>query len=579
MFEYNPISKERSEFRLVRLACDPDANVINLALRHASASDDVAYHAVSYVWGDPKDVGDVAVDGQIFSVSQNLIALFRQLLRLKLDLEEKSWQVNAMGRIYGSVKWLGRRQAQPADYKALSTGKKPHSRAHPVVHFLYNLYQERGLRRHSEERPLDKYPLLDGTRDLLDRPFWRRVWIVQEITLALDAVIMCGSETVSMEYFSEAISSLKLCMAVFHDFGCSSFLNRLVSRFFSTMTLSVREHLRTGAETSLVHVLLGTGSFSGPRYLATEPRDIIFGMLSIVRERESFGLQVDYRELVGTLFARATKGVYRLCSPTLNDDWEDSTALDDLEPSSAPGLPSWGPDYEAIGKSGLDIHTIKYHCSAYASKGAPNPQLIPAPEEDPMILYRRGRRLHLEDTLLTFKDVFEEEDLAEDLVQDPDVCRFMRAMFRGEEIDPDKAQKVQDKFDDSDSEDEEWENVDSQGEDSDGERSGSEESTDESSDDEPDEESTEEKLMSIFRNVFPGLNGRTLVKTAIGMIRMGRTNVDKGDVVTLIWAVPSPILLRPEGSQYRYLGDAYVDRIMKGEFLAREPDEVTFDLV
>ncbi|KAF4962406.1 hypothetical protein FSARC_9515 [Fusarium sarcochroum] len=676
MFVYKPLSQESQEFRLIRLCCTPKTKLINLELRHASVSDNVAYHAVSYVWGDLEDIAQVTVDGQDFSVSRNLVALLQQLLDKgvtawlwtdsicinQADQREKAWQVNAMDQIYGNAKlvylWLGPSNPQtdmsmellhkygrqivvdlggtePWDneklnkqlFKALSTGKKPSPGTHQAVHLFYNLYKERGLHRPSEDRPLEDYPLLNGIRDLMERPFWRRVWIIQEVTLAQEALVMCGSASMPIEYISEAIDTLRQCTVIFSEFSNLSFLQGLGSSYFTTTTLNLREYRQRGEEVSLLHLLLS--DHEGPRYLATEPRDLIFGLLSIVRERDSFGLRADYSEPVGRVFARATKSFIDWWPPTKDNDWDVTFTLDSFRPSNIPGLPSWTPDYESIGKNGFDIDTIKDNCAAFATKGAPSSQLVAKPDEDPMILFRKGCIVdtiidvmepfpdvswaevssdtedaakacamiglpvmafmnlgaeassdedHIWKTvMLTFQDLYDEDKgPPQDKDVHPDIWKFMRALFRGDKVDPNTAQNVRDQLDDLDSSDEEWEDMDTEAEASSSSDSSSEASSDD--DDSDEEETVTEKMIDKFWNALPDLKGRTLFKTASGMLGMGRTSVKGGDIVTLIWDVPTPIILRPDGGNYLFLGDAYVDGIMKGEFLSRKPQEVVFDL-
>jgi hypothetical protein len=251
MLTYKPISKQRNEFRLIRLDCHTDAKILTLELRHGSANDQVAYHALSYVWGDPKDMQQIIVNGQTKAVSQNLIMFLREILRQKsqfwlwvdsicinqADEIEKAWQVNAMSQIYGNAAqvhlWLGSGSARTAlamellheygrkifvDLKgfkkwtkkrvtrqlhAALANKKMITEHYTPVQFLYDLYNEPRLRRHKIDRPVENYPLLDGLRDIFDRPFWRRIWIVQEITLAQDAILMCGDKSIPFKYFQK----------------------------------------------------------------------------------------------------------------------------------------------------------------------------------------------------------------------------------------------------------------------------------------------------------------------------------------------------------------------------------------
>ncbi|RMJ18515.1 hypothetical protein CDV36_001777 [Fusarium kuroshium] len=609
MFIYEPISKVNKEFRLIRLACDTGAEVINLKLCHASANDQVPYHAVSYVRGNPKDTARVTVDGEEFVISGNLLSLLRQLLRAgvtswlwadsicinQTDLEEKTWQVNAMDQIYGNAKlvylWLGpgtprtdkamkllceygrelveelgptddwdMDEVNPQLYEALSTKKKPRSNAHPVAKFLYKMYNEPGLHRRDDKRPLSKYPLMDGLRNLLERPFWRRVWIVQEVTLARDALLLCGDESMPIQYFIEAIDVIREWTEIFNELSNFSFLWGLGQVFFTTSTLMLRKLRMAGRERSLVHVLLGFGTLTGPRYLASEPRDLVFGLLGVVRERDSFGLHADYTEPVGTVFARATKGFIDWWRPEGDgddSDWKDLTALDDLRPTNTPGMPSWTPDYETIDETDDPREVAK----AFAMIGRPVIKFMglgpeSTPEED--YIWKT--------VMLSFQDLFNDEGRPDDNDIPPEMWQVIRALFRGEKIDPKKAEAVLEFLGDLDGQDE-WEDVNSEGETS-GDESGSN-----------GEDPAADKLINNFWTAQPCLKGRTLFKTANGRLGMARTNVKEGDIVTVIWSVPAPIILRAQGSQHRFLGDAYVEGIMKGEFLDTNPEEVVFELV
>lgn len=74
---------------------------------------------------------------------------------------------------------------------------------------------------------------------------------------------------------------------------------------------------------------------------------------------------------------------------------------------------------------------------------------------------------------------------------------------------------------------------------------------------------------------------RTIFKTRKGMLGLGHLAIKPGDVVTLLWGLPSPIILRPrnDGSHnFTFVGDAYVDKIMHGEFLKTDPTHEIFTI-
>lgn len=63
------------------------------------------------------------------------------------------------------------------------------------------------------------------------------------------------------------------------------------------------------------------------------------------------------------------------------------------------------------------------------------------------------------------------------------------------------------------------------------------------------------------------------------MFGLGHLEVEAFDILTLIWGVRSPIVLRQraDGGFY-FRGDAYVDGIMHGEFLATCPAHEQFSI-
>jgi hypothetical protein len=95
----------------------------------------------------------------------------------------------------------------------------------------------------------------------------------------------------------------------------------------------------------------------------------------------------------------------------------------------------------------------------------------------------------------------------------------------------------------------------------------------------------DQKVKFIARN-WPrsfanGNRGRTLFKTTKGMFGLGHTAIQPGDTVNLLWGIRSPIILRPrddEAGGFTFVGDAYVDGIMHGEFLKTAPAHKDFEI-
>ena len=157
------------------------------------------YTALSYTWGS-KDANYVIIlEGSRRSVRKNLWRFLHQAKELKSEFTgwlwidalcinqnnttERSQQVSVMPQIYSSAKevlvWLG-----------------------PSYHGSDEAMRELA-RSPSYWRPKRKFPKMWTRKSgpallgLCMRPYWQRLWILQEIMLARAINILCGKDTVS----------------------------------------------------------------------------------------------------------------------------------------------------------------------------------------------------------------------------------------------------------------------------------------------------------------------------------------------------------------------------------------------
>ncbi|KAF2818740.1 HET-domain-containing protein, partial [Ophiobolus disseminans] len=136
------------------------------------------YTAVSYVWGNPSHVHSIQISGQEFGVADNLFNVLRSLrdaaepISLWIDaicinqndIPERNTQVQKMASIYRSaVEVVGCLGSTRPDFDiGFSLLKK-------LLIDDEELYLE------------DSYiPAWEGLVALLDKPYWTRVWILQE---------------------------------------------------------------------------------------------------------------------------------------------------------------------------------------------------------------------------------------------------------------------------------------------------------------------------------------------------------------------------------------------------------------
>jgi hypothetical protein len=191
-FHYPAIDSRQEEIRLLRLFPGSQSQTIRGELLAVSLHDRPCYKALSYVWGDASDKKSISLSGRPFIVTANLEKALRSLRYYKKerllwidalcinqsDDKEKGQQIRKMRAIYHSAKqvlaWTG--EADDESNEALDLLNYLRQ---PIV--FMNLYvlssNPETFRRTSFGNKWIK------TLRFLNRPYWSRVWILQELAI------------------------------------------------------------------------------------------------------------------------------------------------------------------------------------------------------------------------------------------------------------------------------------------------------------------------------------------------------------------------------------------------------------
>lgn len=234
-FRYQPLDEPSKQIRLVNL--DPgasDEDEITCTLCTADASS-VSYAALSYTWGDPNATSPIILNGQPFQITSNLRSALQVLRRqgrewntkrlLWIDAicidqandHERGQQVQLMKSIYKSAHhvfiWLGNyHEAEDAlvlspasnwGFDSLEPGNLTTTQqAFQLALSLsngYNVADGIGGYLHGISPPnLDPYCWAYLSR-LYRRPWFERLWVVQELAVARKAVVLCGECMIAWE--------------------------------------------------------------------------------------------------------------------------------------------------------------------------------------------------------------------------------------------------------------------------------------------------------------------------------------------------------------------------------------------
>ncbi|KAE8358705.1 heterokaryon incompatibility protein-domain-containing protein [Aspergillus caelatus] len=177
-----------------------------------SGTEDHSYEALSYVWGSEDTPQFILIDGQTLPVTENLYTALLYLRQHQLerllwidaicinqgDEDEKAQQIQFMPMIYGQasqvIVWLG----EPADHS---------DKAFEMIRLAAD-------DESSEDKPTDIQQEMNHASivKLLERPWFRRIWVLQEVHAAQDILVMCGNTKIHGYTFSSGLKNLSLSL-------------------------------------------------------------------------------------------------------------------------------------------------------------------------------------------------------------------------------------------------------------------------------------------------------------------------------------------------------------------------------
>ena len=306
VFKYEPIDLKGPGFRLLRLFKGIEAD-IECELFQAWLQGDsvIPYEALSYTWGSMEMTEHIKIDGRTLGVTKNLYLALEYLRSQDTDRilwvdaicidqgnnKERGHQVKQMGNIYSQASqvifWLGSstyeinvlmdslKQLEEESIKhACRDWKLADMRWmglwSAVQPTLQNLYPD----RETQQR--------EGIKMLLERSWFRRVWILQEVTNANVAIVCAGSRSVSAHIFTLA----PLLIKVQPEPHCQAVLGIMPGPSRKDSWWSQKRNLYT--------LLL---KFNGSQ--AGDPRDLIYALLGISSNaQDTNNLHVDYTKTV-----------------------------------------------------------------------------------------------------------------------------------------------------------------------------------------------------------------------------------------------------------------------------------------
>ena len=347
-----PLPDYSTHIRLVEL-WEPLPGTFTLKFRTERLDTAPDFHALSYTWGttfrrDP--LLGLQITDNLFSALLNLAEHKRKLWWIdalcinQQDTKEKNAQVKLMREIYSRAKqvyvWLG----EP-DPVCIDLLQKIASRVGVQEMFNDHAGFENG------SGLLERYGLPDfedlawaSLMRFTARPYFKRVWVVQELIMAekLNITVACGRLRFNWFLIAGPIHWIRTSnlQRVFQSQGLDPLQNQTIATMDDVISLSwtldKRERLR-----SLEH-LLGISS----QLESTDPRDKIIALLGLVAPTDPSLAQIDidYNRSVKDFFRDVTGTII-----TSNSSLKLLLLCADDSQRNISDLPSWVPDYTNAG--------------------------------------------------------------------------------------------------------------------------------------------------------------------------------------------------------------------------------------
>ncbi|KAI1290540.1 hypothetical protein F5Y03DRAFT_378265 [Xylaria venustula] len=327
------------------------------------------YIALSYCWGDSDIREDISVNGCTFSVTRNLFFALQRLRdsyevrekHLKIwidaicinqnDLEERAIEVKRMQLIYSEAIavrcWVGK---WPQDA----------ARGYDTVRCWLDRVQDYKFDKVSislVQNPGDFHAILSVAKPLFLENYWRRVWVIQEISLASSLVFWYGHG-----YFTtEDLLKLRESVTVETKHKIKYSEQPLEKAFLKGMiyTEARLKLLRIRREQLATYELVDLAQDS----VATDQRDKVYGTLALFPDAISSLIQTSYDPDVSADDSYVS--LTRACIVAQGN--LDVCARLKKGPSSRKDFPSWAIDLS----SGLmTTHMLSRHLQHNANSGA-----------------------------------------------------------------------------------------------------------------------------------------------------------------------------------------------------------------
>jgi hypothetical protein len=327
--------KHPDSIRLLILEPGAEKDVLSCSLLPVRLSENPAFEAISYTWGAPGDREVISVGGASLGVSRNLANALRNFrLRDRKcqfwadavcinqdDIQERNKQVQIMREIFSKASktrvWLG--DDMPLDRIVVSWVQAKKLQKQDVY-----LQSNRWIEDMMSELRKTEQALMA----FLGRPWFRRIWVVQEVAVSDDIEMHFGKFAITFGDLSYATQTMIGRELVGFNFDCGAHAGLNAINLMNWLHDCSRG--TAPKRIKIEDILLR----SARDFKATEPRDKIYALLGLPLENGHLMPPVNYNI--------PTRALYKDVAQTCLASTKSLKCL----AFGNPTFPSWLPDLE-----------------------------------------------------------------------------------------------------------------------------------------------------------------------------------------------------------------------------------------
>lgn len=318
--EYEAIERAARKIKLLTLEPGEPCDDIVCRIHHSPLDGNSRYEALSYVWGDADLTSPIICNDDERQITTNLAAALRHLRDLDgprtiwvdalcIDQEnpnERSQQVRMMGDIYSRADrvliWLGPEgpETGPALQALQYLGDYFYGQYDRYLSFSDDP-SSMGLLRVSTRDSAPDNPLDVDWQSLakfLARPWFERLWVVQEAAKAKTAILICGYHAFKWESFCDVLRDI-------NRYSLDAYFLPEEGRqpLQNVITVGRVREDQTREQRSLTLYQLYTRACG---FRCTDPRDRVFALLGLASDvkPEDWELNPDYTIGVEEVYKR-----------------------------------------------------------------------------------------------------------------------------------------------------------------------------------------------------------------------------------------------------------------------------------